>query len=181
MLHEAADAGPGGVDLGGLLNAPLDAARGLARRLRQGGRPRAEGAAGSGGRASFHAEQRASSQSAGPAVVFSGTPRLAGGEAVLFDSRDAQDRLPAGRTLARLVVRLGGTSGAPLDAGLTIALYVDDLAAPRARVSLADLVRQGGERPLNVRRQPGQVVRIVLLDPNGAWAAGAPSLEVALG
>ena len=66
-------------------------------------------------------------------------------------------------------------------AGLTIALYVDDLTAPRARVRLADLIRQGGERPLNVRRQPGQVVRIVLLDPNGAWAAGAPSLEVALG
>ena len=79
------------------------------------------------------------------------------------------------------MVRLGGASGAPVDPGLTIALYVDDLTAPRARVRLADLIRQGGERPLNVRHQPGQVVRIVLLDPNGAWAAGAPSLEVALG
>jgi Ca-activated chloride channel family protein len=47
-------------------------------------------------------------------------------------------------------------------------------------VRLADLIRQGGERPLNVRRQPGQVVRMVLHDPNGAWAAGAPALEVAL-
>jgi len=34
---------------------------------------------------------------------------------------------------------------------------------------------------LNVRYQPGQVVRLVLLDPTGAWAAGAPVLEVALG
>ena len=57
---------------------------------------------------------------------------------------------------------------------------MDDLTAPRARVRLADLIRQGGERPLNVRRRAGQVVRLVLLDPAGAWAAGASALEVSL-
>ena len=182
MLREAPGASAGGgVDLGGLMSAPLDAARGLSRRLRGSGRSRSEQAAGSAPDAASQAEAWASSRGAGPAVVFSGTPQLAGGEAVLFDSRDARDRLPDGGTLARLAVRLGGASGAPVDAGLTLVLYVDDLTAPRARVRLADLLRQGGERPLNVRRHAGQVVRIVLLDPNGAWAAGAPSLEVALG
>jgi Ca-activated chloride channel family protein len=116
------------------------------------------------------------------AVVFSGTPALAGGEAVLFDSGSGGGSLLSGGRLSRLVVRFsGGSPSGRLDPGLVLLLYVDDLAAPRARVRLADLLRQGGERPLNVRYQPGQVVRLVLLDPTGAWAAGAPVLEVALG
>ena len=76
---------------------------------------------------------------------------------------------------------LAGDPSGPLNPGLALALYVDDLTAPRARVRLVDLLRQGGERPLNIRRQPGQVVRLVLLDPAGAWASGGPALEVALG
>jgi Ca-activated chloride channel family protein len=116
------------------------------------------------------------------AVVFSGSPTTAGGETVLFDSASGDDRLPSGGRLTRLVVRFaGGTPTGLLDAGLVLALYVDDLTAPRARVRLTDLLRQGGERPLNVRYQPGQVVRLVLLDPSGTWAGGAPALEVALG
>jgi Ca-activated chloride channel family protein len=58
---------------------------------------------------------------------------------------------------------------------------VDDLTAPRARVRLADLLRQGGERPLHIRHQPGQALRLVLLDPAGAWASGGPEIEVSLG
>ena len=49
------------------------------------------------------------------------------------------------------------------------------------RLGLADLVRRRGERPLNLRVGPGQAVRIVLADPAGAWARGAPRIEVALG
>jgi Ca-activated chloride channel family protein len=115
-------------------------------------------------------------------VLFSGTPRPVNGEAVLFDSGSDGARLPDGGTLSRLMVRfVGGAAPASLDAGLTLALYVDDLTAPRARVRLADLLRQGGERPLNVRRQPGQAVRLVLLDPAGAWAGAGPEIEVSLG
>ena len=100
----------------------------------------------------------------------------------MFDSRQAAGQLPERATLTRLALRLGaGAAPGAIDPGLVIALYVDDLAAPRARVRLADLIRQGGERPLNVRWRPGQVVRVVLLDPNGAWAVGAPHVEVALG
>jgi Ca-activated chloride channel family protein len=118
----------------------------------------------------------------GLAVVFSGTPQVTGGEAVLFDSASGGDRLPTGGRLSRLAVRFpGGAPSGALDAGLVLALYVDDLTAPRARVRLADLVRQGGERPLNVRYQPGQVVRLILLDAAGAWARGVPALEIALG
>jgi Ca-activated chloride channel family protein len=47
-------------------------------------------------------------------------------------------------------------------------------------VRLADLIRQGGRRPLNLTHHAGQPVRIVLIDPNGAWAQNPPSMEVAL-
>ena len=184
-LRESPMASPGGgVDLGAVVSKPLDVARGAVRRLRERGRARRdESAAGSGSGAPADAvEEIATGRHDGLAIVFTGTPRPDGGEAVLFDSLTSQASLPGASTLTRLVVRIGGdVPAASIDAGLALALYVDDLTAPRARVRLADLIRQGGERPLNVRRQPGQVVRIVLLDPNGAWAAGAPSLEVALG
>jgi Ca-activated chloride channel family protein len=116
--------------------------------------------------------------------VFARVPQFVSGEAVLFDSRTSAARLPQGDRLSQLRVRLatggrGGDSG-PVDGGLLLLLYVDDLAAPRARICLADLLRQGGRRPLNVRYRPGQVVRLVLLDPHDAWASGAPPLPVIL-
>ena len=68
-----------------------------------------------------------------------------------------------------------------LDPGLALLLSVDDPSEPRARVRPTDLVRQRGERPLNLGRGAGQVVRIVLIDPSGAWKQGGPRLELALG
>jgi Ca-activated chloride channel family protein len=59
-------------------------------------------------------------------------------------------------------------------------LFVGDLASPRARVSLVDLVRQGGTRPLNLVRASGERVVLVLKDANGAWAQGAPAFAIAL-
>jgi Ca-activated chloride channel family protein len=116
--------------------------------------------------------------------LFSGAPSFLGGEALLFDSSRPEDAavLPETATFVRLRVEFpDGTPPAEgLDAGLSLLLFVDDLAAPRARVRLADLVRHGGERPLNLRREAGQVVRLVLADPAGAWAAVAPALKVSL-
>ena len=118
-----------------------------------------------------------------PTVVFSGAPTLTGGEAILFDSARDRGVLPEGATLARLVVRFPEGSPDPrgLDPGLELQVFVDDPTTPRARVRLADLVRRRSERPLNLRVGPGQAVRIVLADPAGAWARGAPRIEVALG
>jgi Ca-activated chloride channel family protein len=117
--------------------------------------------------------------------LFSGVPAFTNGAAILFDSASDPDasKVPEGVTLSRLEVRFPDGTPDPdhLDPGLSLLLYVDDLSSPRARVRLADLVRQGGARPLNVRRLPGQVVRIVLLDPAGAWARNAPPVEVFLG
>ena len=68
-----------------------------------------------------------------------------------------------------------------LDPELTLLLFVGDLASPRARVKLADVLRQGGRRPLNVRCDANQPVRLTLEDPAGAWKSGVPALEIVLG
>ena len=117
-------------------------------------------------------------------VLFSGVPPFVDGEALLFDSAAGQDagRLPDRGTIVRLEVRFPDGTPQPgsLDPGLCLLLFVDDLAVPRARVRLADLVRQRGERPLNLSRAPGQELRLVLADPSGAWRQGGQRLEVAL-
>ena len=115
-------------------------------------------------------------------LLFSGTPSFLGGEALLFDSSRPEDAAVLPETVTFVRLRVEFPAGTPpadsLDAGLSLLLFVDDLAAPRARVRLADLIRHGGERPLNLRREAGQVVRLVLADPAGAWATAAPALKV---
>jgi len=114
--------------------------------------------------------------------LFSGVPVFIGGEAVLFDSARDSGRRPDGGLLSRLEIRFpnGAPDATALDAGLALLLFVDDMAAPRAKVGLADLLRQGGMRPLNIRYAAGQAVRLVLTDPNGAWAKSAPPMLVFL-
>jgi Ca-activated chloride channel family protein len=117
-------------------------------------------------------------------TVFSGIPSFVSGEAVLFDSTRPQDagKIPDQATISQLELRF--PDGAPkpdkVDGGLCLLIFVDDAASPRAKVRLVDLIRQGIRRPLNLLRQAGQVVRIVLLDPAGAWASNTPRIEVAL-
>ncbi len=118
--------------------------------------------------------------------VFAGVPQWNNGEAVLFDSASASaaaGQTLSPRTISRLVISFtaGMLAAVTIDPALTIAIFVDDLAAPRANVRLAELIRQGGERPLNLAWRAGQPLRIVLRDPNGGWAAGAPEFELLLG
>lgn len=114
----------------------------------------------------------------GPVDIFSGVPTFAKGEAVLFDSTE-EEKLPEGASLSRVSVSFDGPAPQSLDRDLKLLIYVGDLAMPRATVRLADLVRVGG-RPLNLRRRAGQIVRVVLRDPNGAWASAAPQITVSL-
>jgi Ca-activated chloride channel family protein len=54
------------------------------------------------------------------------------------------------------------------------------MAAPRAVVKLADLLRMGGIRPLNLTVKQGDHVKIVLSAPAGAWAKGVPEMAISL-
>jgi Ca-activated chloride channel family protein len=156
---------------GGLLSRAAHSLQRMARKVV--GAPRSQPAGSMSGR------------SEDATALFKGVPAFAAGEAVLFDSTRKKDasKVPDAAILDRLELRF--PDGAPdpdsLDAGLCLLIFVGDLASPRARVRLADVIRQRGQRPLNLAKQPGQVVRIVLADPAGAWAKAAPRLEVALG
>ncbi|MGE0132999.1 MAG: VIT domain-containing protein [Blastocatellales bacterium] len=116
-------------------------------------------------------------------ALFSGRPQ-GSGEIILFDSaQDQASRQLSGRgKINRLIVSFpdGAPAADNLGAGLCLLLFVDDLATPRARVKLADLVRQGGARPLNLIWKSGQALRLALVDPASVWSAGAPHIEVAL-
>lgn len=120
---------------------------------------------------------------ASDSVLFDGVPTFAGGEAVLFDSgRPGDVGKLAPRMLTRLRLRVSGGAVDPgrLDADLALLIFVGDLAAPRARVRVADLLRLGGERPLHLAWAAGQTLRVALHDPRGAWAQHAPKLELEL-
>jgi Ca-activated chloride channel family protein len=119
-----------------------------------------------------------------PTVLFSGIPQFSGAQAILFDSSRTQDakKLPDHMVIDQLRVRFSDASQvSTLDPGLCILIFVDDPASPRARVRLVDVIRQGGERPLNLLKQSGQMMRLILLDTAGSWTHGGPELEVALG
>ncbi len=111
-------------------------------------------------------------------TLFSGVPQVANGEAVLLDQSGAPGKKALPTFLRQLSVAFPDGAPAALDPDLTLCLYVGDLVKPVVRVRLAELLRLGGERPLNVRTRGGEAVRLVLLDPHGAWASGAPKLQV---
>jgi Ca-activated chloride channel homolog len=116
-------------------------------------------------------------------TLFSGNPQ-GSGETILFDSTRDQAVHPAREagTINRLIVSFAG--GAPdaksLGAELCLLVFVGDMATPRAKVKLADLVRQGGARPLNLSRKRGEALRLTLADPAGVWSGAAPQIEIAL-
>jgi Ca-activated chloride channel homolog len=128
------------------------------------------------------AMSRVPTRETGPTVgvVFAGVPSLTDGEAILYDSRqDKRVDLPEEATICRLEARFpeGIAAGSEVDGSLCLLIYVDDLATPRARVRLIDLIRQRGERPLNILKRADQLLRLVLIGRPDAWKADA-RLEV---
>lgn len=108
----------------------------------------------------------------------------AGDGAVLFDAaRDAKElSLPTTGRLTSLSIVPGDKTVTADAVGpeLVLLVFVGDSTAPRARVRLADVLR-AGRRPLNLRRDPGQDVRLVVEDPAGWWKGGVPALQIVLG
>ncbi len=115
-------------------------------------------------------------------VVFTGMPTIANGEAIIYDSESSAfpGKFDIATFINRLKISFPDGSPTSMDKGLKLLIFVNDMLVPRASVTLADLVRVGGVRPLNVRVDAGMRVKIVLVDPNGAWAPKAPKIKVAI-
>jgi Ca-activated chloride channel homolog len=114
------------------------------------------------------------------AVLFKAVPRFMNGETILFDSTREANPVPDHARIVELEIHFADGIPAAIDAQLQLLIFVDDAASPRARVSLADIMRVGGRRPLNLLNLPGQLLRVVLADPAEAWKGSAPRLEVTL-
>jgi Ca-activated chloride channel family protein len=107
------------------------------------------------------------------AVVFQGELHGAAHEMLLYSSTK-QSSVPEGITITGIALRLlNQEERAPVpdrntvpDRNLAVHLFIGDLASPRARVRLQDLLRQG-QRPLNLRCEAGQPLQIQLVDPAG--------------
>jgi len=65
------------------------------------------------------------------------------------------------------------------DRDLTLQLFIGDLASPRARIRLQDLLRQG-QRPLHLQRIAGQSIELRLVDPAGWLQSHVLHIEVVL-
>ena len=98
-------------------------------------------------------------------ALFDGALREA--SQVLFDSRQGDRQLPGSGRLTGLRAACAAAIDAAAAGAITLLLYVGDLATPRARVSLADLL--SAERPLNLRRRAGETILLI-----AEHAAGIP-------
>lgn len=72
-------------------------------------------------------------------------------------------------TISRLKVPLdnGGNGDIEIDSKATLMLYIGDMSISAAKVNLADLVRMNGTRSLNIRRESGESVKVMLKDTAG--------------
>ncbi len=115
-------------------------------------------------------------------MIFTGMPTIVNGEAVIYDSESSAftGKSDVATFINRLKVMYPDGAPSSMDKGLKLLIFVNDMLVPRASVSLADLVRMGGVRPLNINVDAGMRVKIVLVDPNGMWAPKAPKIEVAI-
>lgn len=101
---------------------------------------------------------------------------------MLFDSDRTEDGelLRGGGRFTRLAVKFpDSTPDAKSLGGLMLLVYVGDMVQPTVRAKLADVIAQGGERPINLQVSRHDRVRVVLVDSDGAWTK-SPKIEVAL-
>jgi len=131
---------------------------------------------------SSHASTRPSPKGTPKKLTLRSRPKFSAGAATLFDADAGKGDLPESLVFSQLELQFpdGTPAMTDIDLNLILLIYVDDLLTPRARIRLRDLVQQGGKRPLNMARPAGRPVRVVLEDPAGAWARGAPKIELTL-
>lgn len=114
------------------------------------------------------------------AVLFCGEVKASAAPILLYTT-NTQPHVPAAVTIRGLALRLLTAEQNPAlpERALELQLFVGDLASPRARVRLSDLLRQG-QRPLNITRTADQPIELRLVDPVG-WLQSHPlQIEVTL-
>ncbi|MCX6690755.1 MAG: hypothetical protein NTW33_01565 [Methanoregula sp.] len=111
--------------------------------------------------------------------LYSGVPVFTRRVAVLFDSSLANDakKVPGKILLKKLEFTIKDKTF-PDRTGMYLLLYIEDSVVPRVKVFLKDLLQHKGHRPLNIQRTNGELLKIVLIDPDGKWDKNAPAIGV---
>jgi Ca-activated chloride channel family protein len=109
----------------------------------------------------------------GLVLTYRGTPRPGDGQLVL-----ARETARGEGHLLRLRATLAHPEG--LDTRIELWVCLDDPTSPLVRVSLAELMALGGERPLNLGVPAGSTVQLVLWLGPAHWPTTAGALEVEL-
>jgi hypothetical protein len=111
--------------------------------------------------------------------LFDGIPLFRNGEAVLFDSsqKEQAEKVPNSVVLKKLECIIEYTIS-QTGTGLYLLLFIEDPAVPRVKIFIKDLLRHGGSRPLNIQRTHGELLKIILVDPDGEWSTKAPAMKL---
>jgi Ca-activated chloride channel homolog len=113
--------------------------------------------------------------------MFSGRPVFEQGVAVLYNSALQQypKTIPDIPVLHRLCITIDRTL-VRANSRLEIQLFVDDPAVPKVKVSVRDLVKSGGCRPLNIRWVKGSIIVLKMFDPNGELGQCPANIKIEL-
>ena len=115
--------------------------------------------------------------------IFTGTPDFEGTSpaisAVLYDTSFdfVRDQLPTTGTMTGLQIDVSeDISEWKPNRNVVMQIFVGDMASPRARIRLSDLLRNPSQvRPLNIQRNSGDDVRVVLTGMTDALAKSSPA------
>ncbi len=105
--------------------------------------------------------------------LFSGVLAGVGGQAVLFDGPLVDEST----VFEELTMDLDRALGA--GSKVNIFIYIGDLAIPRLKVSVEEILMNSGAKPVNIVVQAGEQVRVALVDPNGQVAGARIMISLA--
>jgi len=113
--------------------------------------------------------------------LFDGIPVFMNGEAILFDSSrpEQTSKVPKTVVLKKLEFVIKDKITEP-HTRLYLLLYLGDTAVPRLKVLIKDMLQHNGSRPLNLQRTDGELLKIVLVDPDGEWTNQVSHVEMVI-
>jgi Ca-activated chloride channel family protein len=113
--------------------------------------------------------------------LFDGIPVFMNGEAILFDSSrpEQTSKVPKTVVLKKLEFVIKDKITEP-HTRLYLLLYLGDTAVPRLKVLIKDMLQHNGSRPLNLQRTDGELLKIVLVDPDGEWTNQVSQVEMVI-
>jgi hypothetical protein len=114
-------------------------------------------------------------------ILFEGIPTFIRDRATLFDSSKESGVVPNECFIDNIRVELTGVKPEDISDTLMLEIFIDDMTMPRAKMKLVDLIRGGGNRPLNLIKNMRNDLRVVLTGPREAWVENLSAIKIEMG